>query len=400
MNTYFVTGVTGVVGSALLPVLLKDPTAHARVLVRAETEEALRLRIDVLKRHWSLDGADARFVERVHFLRGDVTQPRFGLASDVYEELASATSCIVHAAGAVRMNLPLEMARRSAVGGAEQVLTLAEKARSHLRKVEFVSTVGVGGYQRTVPERFLNGYRRFHNTYEQAKSEAEDLVRRACERGLPITVHRPSMVVGDSQSGRVIHDQVFYHLCMFLSGRPTYGLSPPLAHARLDIVPVDSVARTIALSSTERRWAGRVLHCSSGEDAIPLLDLSARVRRLLFQDGYELPRMWRIPNRAFGALARLGARFSRGDVRRKLQTLPVFLSYLESIPVFHNHETRRLLLAKGGTPLPHFRVYIDQVLRRQFADHSHEKGITTCRSSNLGANAARYRESSPFMQTT
>ena len=47
---------------------------------------------------------------------------------------------------------------------------------------------------------------------EAAKAEAERAVWSE-GAGLPITVHRPSMVVGEAQNGRVIHFQVFYHLC-------------------------------------------------------------------------------------------------------------------------------------------------------------------------------------------
>ena len=55
-------------------------------------------------------------------------------------------------------------------------------------------------------------------------------------------------VVGDTINGRIIHFQVFYHLCEFLSGRRTLGLAPGFGGARLDIVPADYVAQVIALS--------------------------------------------------------------------------------------------------------------------------------------------------------
>ncbi|MDV7391197.1 hypothetical protein RZS08_07585, partial [Arthrospira platensis SPKY1] len=91
--------------------------------------------------------------------------------------------------------------------------------------------------------------------------------------------HRPSMVVGAAATGRIIHFQIFYHLCEFLSGRRTFGLFPRLGTARLDTIPVDGVARAIGWAGGRPEWAGRVLHpCAGPEQATRLkrLCLSAR----------------------------------------------------------------------------------------------------------------------------
>ena len=70
--------------------------------------------------------------------------------------------------------------------------------------------------------------------------------------GLPATVHRPSMVVGDLRTGKVIHFQVFYYLAEFFSGLKTWGVVPRTAGIRLDIIPSDYVARGLHLSSSRQ----------------------------------------------------------------------------------------------------------------------------------------------------
>lgn len=125
-----------------------------------------------------------------------------------------------HAAGSVRMNLPFEQVRHGSVDSARHILELAEECKKIRQgvKVEFVSTVGVAGRRPgvlpeswiTEPRAFQNEPRAFHNTYEQAKAEAEAeagwLVRQAVEeQGLPVTVHRPNMMVEDSRTGKIIH---------------------------------------------------------------------------------------------------------------------------------------------------------------------------------------------------
>src|SRR5690606_25545540 len=104
----------------------------------------------------------------------------------------------------VRMNHPLGQARRAAVTATENILQLARLSRNNglLQKMEAVSTVGVGGkYHDALPERWLDVPRSFHNTYEQSKAEAETILKNEVDRGMPITVHRPSMIVGDSRTG-------------------------------------------------------------------------------------------------------------------------------------------------------------------------------------------------------
>ena len=46
MNVYFLTGASGAVGSAIVPLLLSEPTTRIRILIRATTEQHLRERFD------------------------------------------------------------------------------------------------------------------------------------------------------------------------------------------------------------------------------------------------------------------------------------------------------------------------------------------------------------------
>src|SRR6185369_2418579 len=283
VKDYFITGGTGVVGNEIAARLLAQGDCHVRLLVRADTDAKAAQRVRDLAAYWQMDGAAIE--KRLHVLRGDATLPRFGFAEADYEMMSRMTTHVVHCAALVRMNLPLPEARQSAVGAARNVLALADAARAAgaLEKVEFVSTVGVGGRRDdALEERWITEPRSFHNSYEQAKAEAEELVALACERGLPLTVHRPSMVVGDSTTGRIIRFQIFYHIVEFLSGRRTRGLFPSFGDARLDLIPVDVVAGTVCWSSRTAQTTGRILHlCSGPRDAITLVELRDRIRAKL-----------------------------------------------------------------------------------------------------------------------
>jgi nucleoside-diphosphate-sugar epimerase len=252
------------------------------------------------------------------------------------------------------MNLPIDAARRSAVDSAKVVVEFA-RACPRLQKAELVSTVGVGGRMPLVPEEWLTQARAFHNTYEQAKAEAEDFLREQIEKGaLPATIHRPSMVVGDSRTGKIIHYQIFYHLCEFLSGRQTRGLLPELTGTRLDTIPVDVVARALQWSSTRSETVGRVLHlCSGPTKSIEIKALSGAVREVFEAKGRRVPPLRWAPLWFFRAALPVLRVHSDPRHRKALANLSLFLDYARDRQRFAcGRTTASLAQASIAVPAP------------------------------------------------
>jgi thioester reductase-like protein len=374
VTTYFVTGATGVVGSAIAEQLLRDTDAQVRLLVRAQSDAELQGRAQQLHRFWGIEPPEVG--KRLEAIRGDTTLPGLGVAPDAYERLVHECTHIVHCAAAVRMNLPLEEARRTAVTGAQNLIELSRACQRNgvLQKVEFVSTVGVAGRRfGSLPERWIHEQRDFHNTYEQSKAEAEAVVETEIQSGLPATVHRPSMVVGDSRTGKIIHFQIFYHLAEFLSGRRTRGLFPALGDHTIDLVPVDFVARAILWSSRRTDMVGKVLHlCAGPHGALPLRTLRERVRSRFERAGIHIPRALTIPARVFQAAIRIVSAFANERERRALATLPIFLDYLAEEQQFENVETTQTLRA-AGIHRPEADEMLDPVLGYYLAQRAAAK---------------------------
>jgi len=369
MAHYLVTGATGVVGSAIVPRLAALPDTTVQVLIRPKKGSDLAARFAELLAFWGTHYPEERaasggFATRVRPVAGEITEPALGLSAAHREALAADCTHIVHCAASVRMNLPLDEARQTALFPVASVIELGKQCRQ-LRKVEFVSTVGVGGRWRgPLPERWVTEPREFHNTYEASKAEAEALVHREVDAGFPATIHRPSMVVGDSRSGAVIHFQIFYFICEFLSGMRTFGLFPRLGEETLDIVPNDYVAAAIVAASRDPAMAGAIFHlCSGPSRAVRLVDLRERVREIFRAGGLMgwTPRL-DFSRDNFMRVMRGVARLLPERERRAVGTLPVYLDYLSGIQQFGNEASAQRLQALGvATPDN------DQVLARVLA---------------------------------
>lgn len=358
MSLFLLTGASGVVGSAIVPALLSRTDADVLLLLRPG-EQGVTDRLDALSKFWRAHypALDPRAItDRVRACAGDISEPALGLDKQATDLLRARCSHIIHCAASVRMNLPLDNARRSAVEPVLKILELAE-GLSGLRKIEFVSTVGVGG-RRTgpLPEWWIDTPpHQFHNTYEAAKYEAEGVIRKAVQAGVPATIHRPSMVIGDSRHGAIIHFQIFYFLCDFLSGRRTGGFYPALGSATLDTIPNDAVAHAIVAAAEDPSTVGRILHlCAGPTRALELKELRGLVRAR-FRAAGRLPAY--LPNRdlpvsAFVACLKLLAPLLPRETRRGLRTLPIYLDYLAGRQVFENAESERWMATQNLVPPP------------------------------------------------
>ena len=226
---------------------------------------------------------------------------------------------IVHAAGAVRMNLPIEDARRSAVGSAQQIIDLPVRLRQpgRLRRSNSSAPSAWVAALRGVPEDWIDAPREFHNTYEQAKAEAEQLMREHSAHGLPLTVHRPSMVVGDSASGRIMHFQVFYSPVRVPFGAPYPGLYPDRGDARHRHVGCDIVGEASAPPALPETIVHE-LHLCSGRRAALAEELSMLCARMP-SSGIACRVITAAPAvRACLRLAQFGAMNAAPDVRKAL----------------------------------------------------------------------------------
>ncbi len=365
MRSVLLTGGTGAIGSVLARCLLEEPDTRVHLLVRARSHAHLEERLGQLCAFWGIAAGDERVARRVHGLVGDVTLPELGMDRRDYHRLAGEVTHVIHAAGNVKLNRPLDEARRSAVESAAHVLSFVEACGngSRFQKLEYVSTVGVAGRTPgTLSEAPITRAREFHNSYEAAKAEAEVFVLDAMAGGVTATIHRPSMVVGDSHDGKIIQFQVFYHLCEVLSGARTAGVVPDPQDIQLDIIPVDYVARAIQMSSRAADASGRIFHlCAGPADAPRIKALTQRVRAVFEASGKRLPKLRPVSPALILTLLPFATKLVPAKMARSLKALPYFLAYLDPPQAFANVQTREFFSTKG-VDAPPVDSYLDRVL--------------------------------------
>ncbi len=358
MKHYLLTGATGVIGSAVLRNLI-ETGERVTILVRATSPEHLNRRVSRLHQFVGFRESEKILVNPIE---ADLYQPCLGLPPDVYQALVRQTTHILHCAGNVAMNLSLDAARDQTMTMTRNVVNLMEKS-AQVQKMVYVSTVGVAGETPgNIPEDWIVHDRGFRNSYEAAKSEAELFIRQKIEQGLNITVIRPSMVIGNAQTGKNISFQVFYYLCEFLSGAKTRGLVPDLTKISLDVIPSDYVGDLIYWASCRDRRLPAILHaCSGPELSIGLDDLADYVRKIYRKNGNCLPGIKKVPLPLYRIFIRSIMPFASGKAKRSLNTLPLFLSYLKTPQFFMSAGTRNLAGA-DGIELPEPFSYIDRSL--------------------------------------
>ena len=343
------TGATGFVGMELLARYLERTDRRVYVLVRGANERDVTARVeDTLL---CLFGAGHPYSRRVVAVRGDLTCPDLGLGSR-RDQLAERVSEVVHGAASVSFQLGLEDLRQVNVEGTRQVLEFAERAdaRGGLRRFSYISTAYVAGeHAGCFSEDDLDVGQRFRNAYEQSKFEAEHLVAGAC---LPVTVLRPSIIVGERETGWTQSFNVLYWPLRAFS-RGAYVALPARRDAPVDVVPVDYVADAIFALSQASEAEGVTYHLTAGSNATSVGELVELAAAYFRRPAPRLisPGVYR---RVVHPLLLQAARDERG--RRALSRSEVFFPYFEMAVIYDDRRSRVALRGTGIKPpaLPHY----------------------------------------------
>lgn len=252
-ETIFITGFPGFIGSRLVKRLARNDVKFLLLVQPALVDQA-RSSIQAIARETQKPLDDFRLLE------GDISQPELGLNSYDLGIARSESTLIFHLAALYDLAVPREPALLVNVTGTRNVNAFAKSARK-LHHYHYVSTCYVAGKRRgRILETELKHAAGFRNYYEETKYLAETEVA-ALSGELPITIHRPSVVCGDSVSGETAKFDGVYYLIKYLLKSP--GLFSILnignREVKLNLVPVDFVVASLAALARDARAIGKTL---------------------------------------------------------------------------------------------------------------------------------------------
>ncbi|AEI66464.1 epimerase [Corallococcus macrosporus DSM 14697] len=339
-GTYFLTGYPGFIGKRLVEhIAREDPKAHIYALVQPKNFKEAQQHAARVK------GA------RVELLTGDVVDMHLGLSGEEYQRLCERVTDIFHLAAVAQLGVAKETAWRVNVDGTRNMLELARDC-GNLARFNYFSTCYVSGDRvGVIAEDELDRGQAFRNAYEETKFQAERLVQRAGAT-LPITVFRPSSVVGDSRTGEIDRFEGPYYLGILLVTSPLVVPLPLPGNgvAPLNVVPVDFVVEAVWRLSKDPRAQGNTFHLV---DPNPMS--ARRVYELIAEkSNKKLPR-FNLSARAADVMLRLPL------LEKLARPQRAAISYVNHLAIYNCHNTLELLDGTG-VRCPPLSSYLDQLV--------------------------------------
>jgi len=270
LKIILLTGANGFVGTQIARKLLADEEVAVLALVRADDLQSFETKL--AREWWDFPELVNQLGTRIKVIHGDVCQSNLGLSETEYKDVVQRTTHIIHAAADLRL-LSINELRKTNVQGTANVIAFAKEVNKHHRlgRLSHISTAYVaGGATGAIPEDQLTDQYGFFTDYEHSKYEGELLVETAKEE-LPISIFRPSMVVGDSKTGAIKTFNTFYFpLRLYLTGKMRF--MPVSRSLRINIVPVDYVAKAVTQLTFEPNAEGQTFHVVAPHESLPKLE--------------------------------------------------------------------------------------------------------------------------------
>ncbi|MBU1701206.1 MAG: SDR family oxidoreductase [Candidatus Eisenbacteria bacterium] len=203
---YLLTGATGFLGSHIMAGLLSKGKSVV-IAGRPADGEPLKERIRKLLNWFGMQ--HPRGLLETYEI--DFLESRLGLGENEYERLCGLHLNMIHCASDTSFSEKnRDSVMKSNVESLNEIMKFAIESRA--RSFHFISTAyaaGTGSIK--CPEAVVKSGR-FTNVYEESKAHAEHIVSEKCrEGGIPYTIMRPSIVYGDSVTGRALKFKALYY---------------------------------------------------------------------------------------------------------------------------------------------------------------------------------------------
>jgi nucleoside-diphosphate-sugar epimerase len=204
------TGATGFLGSHLAARLLQDGH-HVTAVARSARNTSAKDRVERV-----LQDVGAGRFDNLQVFEGDISLPDLGLSEFARSRIVSSTREVWHCAASLSFQEEdRDEIFKMNVEGTRHLLDLVKQMPGS--RLHHVSTAYIAGNRPDLAlEDEIHVGQTFKNAYEESKCRAELLIADEQRKGTIVaSVYRPSIVIGDSNSGRVTH---FHGVYAFIRG--------------------------------------------------------------------------------------------------------------------------------------------------------------------------------------
>lgn len=260
-ETIFITGFPGFIAGRLVERLARE---GARFILLVQPVLLQRAYEDVAQ----IVAETGAPVEKFSIVEGDITKPNLGLTQPDLERARAETHTVFHLAAAYDLAVAAEVGQLVNVQGTKNVNEFAKTIAS-LRRYHHVSTCYVAGRRSgLIREDELEHTAGFRNHYEESKYLAELSVE-ALKSEMPVTIHRPAVVVGDSRTGETAKYDGIYYLIHYLRRWPGGLTLLNIGNSKvsLNLVPIDFVIEAMVALANDDRAIGTTVQIA---DPTPL----------------------------------------------------------------------------------------------------------------------------------
>ena len=343
-ETIFLTGFPGFITGRLVERLAK-PDAQFFLLVQKSLVAKAENEVEKIARE------TATPLENFALVEGDITQANLGINEEDLKIVRQETTDVYHLAAIYDLAVEKDLAYRVNVEGTKNVNEFV-KSLTALHRYNYVSTCYVAG-KRTgvILETELEHDAGFRNFYEETKYLAELEVEKLKEN-FPVTIFRPSVVVGDSRTGETSKYDGIYALIHYLRKAPNLlrfvNVGNPAV--KLNLVPVDFVVEGIAALAKDENAVGKTVALA---DPRPLTteELFDAIAEALTSKKSVVRPPPRLVERS------LMLPFSPGISGLPLPSVPYFF-----VPQTYDTRVAEELLAAHNVACPNFKSYVGNLL--------------------------------------
>lgn len=249
-RTLLITGGDGFIGKRILQHFFDQ-----KINIVLLTLEKFRDQTESLVQTWEQQDHNANF----YVVTGDITMPGLDLDGDVRETLMHRVTDVIHLAAAYDLSIDRTTADLINVNGTHNTYQLLRDFNK-LERVAYMSTCAISGtFEGRFTEDHFDEGQSFLNEYERSKFHAERVVRNYMDE-IPTIIFRPTVVVGDSQTGEIEKIDGPYYLFNMVSRR-LHLVTQDSEGIDIHLVPVDFVADAFTTIMNERPGAiGTCVH--------------------------------------------------------------------------------------------------------------------------------------------